>query len=154
MLAVAYATGGTSHARQVKGDDPDIEIPWPSRLGVGGWAWGPQPHPVENIVSKPQANKAGRIHRQRHETIHKGLRLRTRNKLEWNTGTWNVCSKYTARVLKAITNQLSTYKVDILVVAPQGGGGGLTVESWKNETAPSSIVMTTKITHWLLVSSF
>jgi hypothetical protein len=36
MLAVAYATGKASHARQVKDDDPDKKgIPWSSRLGVG-----------------------------------------------------------------------------------------------------------------------
>jgi hypothetical protein len=37
MLAVAYATGTASHARQVKGDDPDIKgYPGPPgwRLGV------------------------------------------------------------------------------------------------------------------------
>jgi hypothetical protein len=38
MLAVAYATGRASHARQVKGDDPDEKgYPGPQ---VGGLAWG------------------------------------------------------------------------------------------------------------------
>jgi len=36
MLAVACATGRASHARQIKGDDPDNKgISWSSRLGVG-----------------------------------------------------------------------------------------------------------------------
>ena len=33
VLVVAYATGGASHVRQVKGDDPDK--PWPFWLGLG-----------------------------------------------------------------------------------------------------------------------
>jgi len=36
MLAVAYATGRASHARQVKGDDPD-EKGYP---GPPGWGFG------------------------------------------------------------------------------------------------------------------
>jgi hypothetical protein len=36
MLAVAYATGRVSHARQVKGDDPDKKgYPGPPRCGFG-----------------------------------------------------------------------------------------------------------------------
>jgi hypothetical protein len=36
MLAVAYATGRASHARQVKGDDPDKKgYPGPPDLGLG-----------------------------------------------------------------------------------------------------------------------
>ena len=32
----SLATGRVSHARQVKGDDPDKKgLPWSSRLGVG-----------------------------------------------------------------------------------------------------------------------
>jgi hypothetical protein len=38
MLAVAYATGRASHARQVKGDDPDKK----------GYPGPPQPHTVKN----------------------------------------------------------------------------------------------------------
>jgi hypothetical protein len=36
MLAVVYATGRVSHARQVKGDDPDKRDTL--ALLVGGWA--------------------------------------------------------------------------------------------------------------------
>jgi len=36
MLAVAYATGRASHARHVKGDDPDEKgYPGPSGWGLG-----------------------------------------------------------------------------------------------------------------------
>jgi hypothetical protein len=35
MLAVAYATGRASHARQVKGDDPDEK----GDSGPPGWVW-------------------------------------------------------------------------------------------------------------------
>jgi len=36
MLAVAYATGRASHARQVKGDDPDEKgYPGPPGWGLG-----------------------------------------------------------------------------------------------------------------------
>jgi hypothetical protein len=36
MLAVAYATGWASHARQVKGDDPDKK----GYPGLPGWGFG------------------------------------------------------------------------------------------------------------------
>jgi len=36
MLTVAYATGWASHARQVKGDDPDIK----GYPGPPGWGFG------------------------------------------------------------------------------------------------------------------
>jgi hypothetical protein len=36
MLAVAYATGRASHARQVKGDDPDKK----GYPGPPGWGFG------------------------------------------------------------------------------------------------------------------
>jgi hypothetical protein len=36
MLAVAYATGRVSHARQVKGDDPDKK----GYSGPPGWGFG------------------------------------------------------------------------------------------------------------------
>jgi hypothetical protein len=38
MLAVAYATGRASHARQVKGDDPDKK--GTLALQVRGLVWG------------------------------------------------------------------------------------------------------------------
>jgi hypothetical protein len=51
MLAVAYATGRASHARQVKGDDPDKE----GYPGPPGWVFGvglTTPHSKKPIVTK------------------------------------------------------------------------------------------------------
>jgi hypothetical protein len=53
MLVVAYATGRASHARQVKGDDPDKKgYPGPPGLGLGVRLTTP-PH-KKNMVTKPQ----------------------------------------------------------------------------------------------------
>jgi hypothetical protein len=57
MLAVAYATGRASHARQVKGDDPRQKgIPWSSRvsLGVGLTT----PHSKKFIFTKVEQRKS------------------------------------------------------------------------------------------------
>jgi len=44
VLVVAYATGRASHARQVKGDDPDEKgYPGPPGWGVGRGANNPTP---------------------------------------------------------------------------------------------------------------
>jgi hypothetical protein len=51
MLAVAYATGGASHSRQFKGDDPD-EKGYP---GPPGWRFGvglTTQHSKKHIVTK------------------------------------------------------------------------------------------------------
>jgi hypothetical protein len=53
MLAVAYATGRASHARQIKGDDPD-EKGYP---GPPGWELGMElttPHRKINFCSETQ----------------------------------------------------------------------------------------------------
>jgi hypothetical protein len=56
MLVVAYATGRASHARQVKGDDPDKkEYPGPP-----GWGFGvglATPHIKKRIVKKVEQRK-------------------------------------------------------------------------------------------------
>jgi len=49
MLAVAYATGRASHARQVKGDDPDKK----GYPGPPGWGFGvglTTPHSKKNLL--------------------------------------------------------------------------------------------------------
>jgi hypothetical protein len=51
MLAVAYATGRASHARQVKGDGPDKK----GYPGTPGWGFGVKlttPHSKKLIVTK------------------------------------------------------------------------------------------------------
>jgi hypothetical protein len=47
MLAVAYVTGRASHARQVKGDDPD----------KNGYPGPPTPHSKKLIVTKVEQRK-------------------------------------------------------------------------------------------------
>jgi hypothetical protein len=56
MLAVAYATGRASHARQVKGDDSDKKV-YP---GPPGWVFGvglTTPHSKKLIVTKVEQRK-------------------------------------------------------------------------------------------------
>jgi hypothetical protein len=56
MLAVAYATGRASHARQVKGDDPDKK----GYPGPPGWGFGlglTTPHSKKLIVTKVEQRK-------------------------------------------------------------------------------------------------
>jgi hypothetical protein len=51
MLAVAYATGRVSHARQIMGDDPDKK----GYPGPPGWEFGvglTTPHSKKLIVTK------------------------------------------------------------------------------------------------------
>jgi hypothetical protein len=51
MLAVAYAADRVSHARQVKGDDPDKK----GYPGPPGWGFGVRlttPHSKNDIVTK------------------------------------------------------------------------------------------------------
>jgi hypothetical protein len=59
-LAVAYATGRASHAKHVKGDDPD-EKRYPGPPGWGGGVFGvglTTPHIKKLIVTKvEQRNK-------------------------------------------------------------------------------------------------
>jgi hypothetical protein len=53
MLAVVYATGRASHARQIKGDDPD-------KKGCPGWGFGvglTTPHSTRLIVTKVEKRK-------------------------------------------------------------------------------------------------
>jgi hypothetical protein len=56
MLAVAYATGRVSHARQVKGDYPDKK----GYPGPPGWGFGVElttPHSKKLIVAKVERRK-------------------------------------------------------------------------------------------------
>jgi hypothetical protein len=56
MLAVAYATGRASHARQVKGDNPDKKV-YP---GPPGWGFGVRittPHSKNLLLRKSKKEK-------------------------------------------------------------------------------------------------
>ena len=59
---VAYANGRASHARHVKGDDPDKKR-YP---GSPEWEFGMTltAPPLRNTAMKPQGNEAGWISRQ------------------------------------------------------------------------------------------
>ena len=60
MLAVAYATGKASHAKQVKGDNPDKK----GYTGPPVWGLGVRlttPPRNKHIVMKHQGNDAGGI---------------------------------------------------------------------------------------------
>jgi hypothetical protein len=57
MLAVAYATGRASHARQAKGDDPDKK----GCPGPPGWGFGvglTTPHSKKLIVTKVEQRES------------------------------------------------------------------------------------------------
>jgi hypothetical protein len=57
MLAVAYATGRASHARQVKGDDPDKK----GYTGPPGWGFGlglTTPHSKNLLLRKSNKGKS------------------------------------------------------------------------------------------------
>jgi hypothetical protein len=57
MLAAAYATARASHARQVKGDDPDKK----GYPGIPGWGFGvgpTTPHSKKLIVTKVGKGKS------------------------------------------------------------------------------------------------
>ena len=60
MLAVAYATGRASHARQVKGDDPDKK----GYRGPPGWGFGvglTTPHSKKNLSLRKSSKGKSRI---------------------------------------------------------------------------------------------
>jgi hypothetical protein len=59
MLAVAYATGRTSRARQVTGDDPD-KTGYPGPPGWGLVVRLTNPPRKQNIFTKPQKKKTRR----------------------------------------------------------------------------------------------
>jgi hypothetical protein len=56
MLAVAYGTGRASHARQVKGDDPDKKG-YPGPPGAGFGVGLTTPHSKKSIVTKVEKRK-------------------------------------------------------------------------------------------------
>ena len=79
MLAVAYATGRASHARQVKGNDPDKK----GYPGPPGWGFGvglTTPHSKKLIVTKvKQRNKLDRFNDVWKRTKYTEMSLATCN---------------------------------------------------------------------------
>jgi hypothetical protein len=81
MLAVAYATGRASHARQVKGDDPDKK----GYPGSPGWGFGVGPttqHSKKLIVTKVEQ-------REKLDRFNDDGRKRTKD-TKITLATWNV----------------------------------------------------------------
>jgi len=103
MLTVAYANGKTSHAREVKDDNPDKK----GYPGPPGWELGVRlttPPSKKNIFFRNLKEMKLDGYWQQHWAIYKSLRLRTRNKFEFNTGTLNVRSLYKAGALRTLIN--------------------------------------------------
>jgi hypothetical protein len=70
MLAVAYATGRASHARQAKGDDPDKK----GYPGPPSWVFGvglTTPHSKKTLLLRKSNKGKGDIVRQ--AKAHSGL---------------------------------------------------------------------------------
>jgi len=81
MLAVAYATGMASHARQVKGDDPDKK----GYPGSPGWGFGmglTTLHSKKLVMKVEQRNKLDRF---------KDDGWKRTRYTEITLATWNTC---------------------------------------------------------------
>jgi len=109
MLAVAYTTSRASHARQVKGDDPDKKgYPGPTGWGLGA---GLTTLSCKNQnVAKNSVNETG---------PHSWKRLTMQSK-EMNTvmrfGTWNVHTLLQTGNMKALAVEAERYKMDALAL--------------------------------------
>jgi len=83
MLAVAYATGRASHARQVKGDDPDEKgYPGPPGWGFGVGLTTPNSKKKKLIFTKVEQRK-------KLDILNDGGRKKT-GYTEITLATWNV----------------------------------------------------------------
>jgi len=107
LLAVAYATGRDSHARQVKGDDPDKK----GYPGLLGWGFGMRlttSHSNKLIVTKvEQRNKLDRFNNDG--------RKRTRY-TEITLATWNIQTMLQPGKMKEITEEIDKAREDVVAV--------------------------------------
>jgi len=109
MSAVAYATSRASHARQVKGDNPDKK----GYPGPPGWGFGAG---LTNMSRKNQ-NVAKNSVNETGPPSRKILKMRSK---EMNTvmrfGTWNVRTLLQAGNMNAIAEEAERYKMDAVAL--------------------------------------
>jgi len=107
MLAVAYATGRVSHARQVKGDDPDKKgYPSPPVWGFGVGLT--TQHSKKLIVTKvKQRNKLDRFNDDEQK--------RTKY-AEITLATWNVQTMLKPEKMKEVMEEIGKARVDVVAV--------------------------------------
>ena len=107
MLAAAYATGTASHARQVKGYDPDKK----GYPGPTGWGFGmglTTPHSKKLIVMKVEQRK-------KVERLNDDGRKRTRY-TEITLAAWNVQTMLKPGRMKEIIEEIGKARVDVVAV--------------------------------------
>ena len=107
MLAVVYATSWASHARQVKGDDPDKkEYPGPPG---GGFSVGlTTRHSKKLIFTKVEQRK--KLDRLNDDG------LKRTGYMEMTLATWNVQTMLKPGRMKGIMEETGKARVDVVVV--------------------------------------
>jgi hypothetical protein len=78
-------------------------------LQLGGWAWAQQLLTVKNKLATKDHKKP--------QTWTDSLDKRhKRKKMDMRFGTWNVRSMYSARSLRAVAEEITKYKLDLVGV--------------------------------------
>ena len=110
MLVVAYATGRASHARQVKGDDPDKKG-YPGPPGWGFIVGLTTPHSEKFTVMKVEQKKKLDITNDYGNGTWKGTRY-----TKITLATWNVQTVLKPGRMKEIVEEIGKAKVDIVAL--------------------------------------